>query len=267
MLRGFYTTASGMVAMQRKQEALSNNLANMNTPGYKEDQTAVRAFPELLLQKMGAKNTPSGNRLPQGMSHPIGPLTTGVYVQEVIPNFQQGTVRETGLSTDVALVQGELPDETGGLFFTVQNETGEERLTRNGNFTVDGEGFLTTNEGYYVLDETGNPIQTNSLDFTVSEEGVLTADGGESNLGIAYVEDVNELEKEGDNLYAGEAGALPEGVTYSTQQGALEQANVDAGQTMADMTGTYRLFEANQRALRAYDQSMDQAVNDVGRIG
>jgi flagellar basal-body rod protein FlgG len=255
-----------MVALQRKQEALSNNLANVNTPGYKADQTSVRAFPELLLQKMGGTETPVRNGLPRTVSRPIGSINTGVYVQEVVPNFQQGNMRETGISTDVALVQADLPDETGGLFFNVQTETGEERLTRNGNFTVDGAGFLTTNEGYYVLDEAGNPIETNSLDFVVSEEGVITTEDGAFNLGVVYVEDVNELVKEGNNLYAGEAAAVPEGATYAVSQGFLEQANVDTGQTMTDMMRTYRLFEANQRALRAYDQSMDQAVNDVGRL-
>lgn len=267
MLRGFYTTASGMIAMQRKQEALSNNIANANTPGYKADQTAVRAFPEILLQKVTARQTPVTSGFRPNISQPVGPIHTGVYVQEMVPNFSQGDLRETGLSTDLALVHTELPDETGSLFFTVQNEDGEERLTRNGNFTVDGDGFLVTNEGYYVLDTAGNPIQTDGLMFTVSEEGVLTADGGAYELGIAYVPDANELEKEGNNLYNGDAEAPPADAVYSVRQGYLEQANVDAMQTMTEMMNTYRLFEVNQRALRAYDQSMEKTVNDVGRIG
>lgn len=267
MLRGFYTAASGMLAMQRKQEALSNNISNANTPGYKADQAAVRAFPEILLQKVESTQTPVKNGYKPHTMQPIGSINTGVYVQEVIPNFSQGDLRETGLATDLALVNGEMPDETGSFFFTVQNEDGEERLTRNGNFTVDGDGYLVTNEGYYVLDAAGNPIQTDGLAFAVSEAGVVeTAEGGAFELGIVYAPDANDLEKEGNNLFNGEAVAVPAEAGYSVRQGHLEQANVDALQTMTDMMNTYRLFEVNQRVLRAYDQSMERAVNDVGRI-
>ena len=94
-----------------------------------------------------------------------------MYVQENVPKFIQGDIRETGISTDLALINGVLPDETGGLFFTVQNEAGEQRYTRNGNFTVDGQGFLVATEGYYVLDQAGNRIQTNGQDFTVTQDG------------------------------------------------------------------------------------------------
>lgn len=141
MLRGFYTAASGMIAQQRQQESLANNVANVNTPGYKADQATLRAFPELLIQQMGSKKIPTtkGINLPGGQ--PIGALNTGVYVHEMVPNFDQGDIKQTGISTDIALINSALPDETGGLFFTLQNEQGDLRYTRNGNFTIDGEGF------------------------------------------------------------------------------------------------------------------------------
>src|SRR5690625_3228871 len=157
-----------MITGQRKQEMISNNLANVNTPGYKADQATLRSFPELLLRQMGTKTIPTTNGLRLNESRPIGGLSTGVYAQESIPNFEQGPIRETGLLTDLAIVDGDKPEETGGLFFSVQNEAGDVRYTRNGNFTVDGAGFLTTNEGYYVLDQAGNQIQTNGIDFVVT---------------------------------------------------------------------------------------------------
>src|SRR5699024_9174539 len=116
---------------------------------------------------------------------PVGSLNTGVYVQEMIPNFEQGDLKETGMSTDLALVSDQLPDETGGVFFTVQNEAGDIRYTRNGNFTVDGHGALVTNQGYHVLDQAGNPIQTNGTSFNVQSDGMLEADGQNNQLGIA----------------------------------------------------------------------------------
>ncbi|WP_188456647.1 flagellar hook-basal body protein [Virgibacillus oceani] len=268
MLRGFYTAASGMLAQQRRQEALSNNIANANTPGYKADQPTLRAFPELLMQQMGTKNIPTVNgglNLP--VQNPIGALNTGVYVQELVPNYMQGDVRETGISTDMALINGALPDETGSLFFTVQNEDGEARYTRNGNFTVDGQGFLVTDQGYYVLDQAGNPIQTNGMDFTVTQDGFLQAEGQTIPLGIAYAANANELVKEGNGLFAGDAGAVPNGATFTLQQGFLERSNVDSLQAMTQMMESYRMFETNQRVLKAYDESMGKAVNEIARLG
>ncbi|WP_164667605.1 flagellar hook-basal body protein [Virgibacillus doumboii] len=266
MLRGFYTAASGMVAQQRRQEALSNNIANANTPGYKADQPTLRAFPELLMYQMGEKNIPTTRGLNLPIQDPVGSLNTGVYVHENVPNYSQGDVRQTGMQTDLALINGELPDETGSLFFTVQSEAGEERYTRNGNFTVDGQGFLVTTQGYYVLDAAGNPIQTNGMEFNVTENGILQAGGENIQLGIAYTENANQLEKEGNGLFNGDAGAVPAGATFSVKQGALERSNVDAIQSMTQMMESYRLFETNQRVLKAYDESLGKAVNQIARL-
>lgn len=186
---------------------MANNVANVNTPGYKADQSTMRAFPEMLIQQMGSEKAPTTRGLNISGKHPIGAINTGVYVQEMVPNFEQGDIRETGVSTDIALINSALPDETGGLFFTVQNEQGDLHYTRNGNFTVDGEGFLTSNEGLYVLNQAGNPIQTNGLDFTVNLEGVLDIEGE----------------------------AYPLGIAYTTEQGFLEQSNVDSLKAMTEM--------------------------------
>lgn len=267
MLRGFYTAASGMITQARQQEALSNNMTNVNTPGYKADQTAVRAFPELLIQQMGSENLPVRRGFNVPVNQPIGSLNTGVYVQETIPDYAQGDVRETGISTDLALVDGDLPDPTGSLFFTVQNDEGEARYTRNGNFTVDGQGFLTTAQGYYVLDQAGNPIEIEELEFTVTADGVLQTEGAAIPLGISYIADANDLVKEGNGLFAGEADAIPAGTTFAIQQGALEQSNVNSLETMTQMMEAYRMFELNQRVLRAYDENMGKAVSEIARLG
>lgn len=267
MLRGFYTAASGMISQQRQQEALSNNITNAQTPGYKADQPALRAFPEMLMHQMGQNSVPTSRGLNFPAQNPIGPMNTGVYVHENIPDYGQGDIRETDISTDLALVNGDLPDETGNLFFTVQNEAGEERYTRNGNFTVDGQGFLVTTQGYYVLDEAGAPIQTGGMEFTVTEDGTLQAAEGDIPLGIAYTDNVNEFAKEGNGLLNGEAGPVPAEATYTIQQGSLERSNVDSAQSMTQMMESYRMFETNQRVLRAYDESMGKAVSEIARLG
>ncbi|MEW9110794.1 flagellar hook-basal body protein [Cytobacillus gottheilii] len=279
MFKGFYTVASGMLAQQRRTEMLSNNMANANTPGFKADQSAIRSFPEMLLQRMDQQSIPTEKGLNIPGNTTIGSISTGVYMQEVIPNFLQGDIKETGLNTDVSLINVNVPDNgeedaVGSVFFTVTGPSGEERYTRNGNFTLDGAGYLTTASGLYVLDDAGQQIQLTSDDFSINEEGILTGANGEvARLGVAYTDNANRLIKEGDGLYRTEDGNnlpsayLAGGVQFNLQQGFLERSNVDVSRTMTDMMTAYRAFEANQKVLQAYDRSMEKAANEVGRIG
>ncbi|MFD1737022.1 flagellar hook-basal body protein [Bacillus salitolerans] len=276
MLKGFYTAASGMIAQQRMQELLTNNMANANTPGYKADQASLRAFPELLLQQFNSQSIPNPSRhLPSGKT--IGGINTGAYMQEAIPNFIQGDIYETGRSTDLALVEQNVPMNEEGqkaaLFYAVQNADGEVRYTRNGNFTIDGQGNLTTNEGFYVLDETGVPIVIESGEFVVNQDGSVLENGQVvGQISIALAENPNGLLKEGTGLYRTENGEpLPTAlgnanVAYTVQQGFIERSNVDVSQTMTQMLTAFRAFEANQKVLQAYDKSLEKTVNEIGRL-
>ncbi|MDC3411810.1 flagellar hook-basal body protein [Terrihalobacillus insolitus] len=273
MLRGYYTAASGMIAQQRRQEVLSNNIANATTPGYKQDQGILRAFPELLIQKMGTETAPTARQLKLPIQTPIGSLNTGVYMQEAVPDFQQGSLKDTGIGTDMALVNGTMPDPSGSVFYTVQNETGDIRYTRNGNFTVDGQGYLVTNQGYYVLDQAGARISTDGLEFDVTDEGTVQTANQAMPLGISYSPNANDLVKEGNGLYqlANDGEAMQNArnnpnISFQVKQGFLEQSNVDPAKTMTDMMEAYRSFEASQRVLKAYDQSMEKTVNQIARL-
>ncbi|HJV17349.1 MAG TPA: flagellar hook-basal body protein [Bacillales bacterium] len=260
MLRGFYTAASGMLAQQRRTEMLTNNIANANTPGFKEDQTSLRDFPKLLMKHFDNQTSTEKT---------VGLVSTGVYLQEAIPKFIQGDVRETGNKTDMALIDINMPAKSS-VFFTVQAPSGERRYTRNGNFTLDPEGYLTTSEGLYLLDQQGQRIQLSSDKFTLSENGLITGQNGEqAQLGIAFSNNPQSLIKEGNGLYKTENGtALPNavGVQYKVQQGVLEQSNVDVTRAMTEMLTAYRSFEANQKVLQAYDRSMEKVANEIGKI-
>jgi flagellar basal-body rod protein FlgF len=277
LLRGLYTAASGMLTQQRRVEMLTNNIANANTPGYKSDQAALRAFPELLLSRLDKVNVPAKTPRSLPWQPTVGPLNTGVYMQELIPNFRQGDIKETGQRTDIALVNGTLPvdattGQQGALFFVVQNENGDIRYTRNGNFTVNPQGFFTTNDGWYVLDENGQRIQLPSTDFTVSPDGTITAGNNRiARINIAFAANPNTLVKEGNGLFRSDNGALPSAlgnpnVTYTLKQGFIERSNVDLDRTMTELMSAYRAFEANQKIVQAYDRSMDKAVNEIGRL-
>lgn len=271
MLRGLYSAASGMLTQQRRTEILSNNMANSNTPGFKADQSSLRSFPEMLINSLESGKTPLGNGKDITKSTQIGSLNTGVYIQESMALFKQGDIRETGRATDIALVDGNIP-ANGALLFTVENSNGEIRYTRNGNFTQDAAGFLTTNEGYYVLDSAGNRIQLQNADFTVTSNGtIIDGDQDIAQLNIALAENANELMKEGNGLFRIEGDGLPSAlnnpeISYSLSQGFVERSNVDVSQTMTDLMMAYRAFEANQKILQAYDRSLEKAVNEIGRL-
>lgn len=274
LFRGFYTVASGMLAQQRRTEMLTNNMANINTPGYKADQSSVRAFPDMLIQKMESPDVP-GNSVATTMT-PVGRLNTGVYIQDITPNFKQGDLTQTSLNTDLALNHITMPlnqnGVQGSVFFTVQNPDGGVQYTRNGNFTIDGAGFLTAATGQYVLDTNGNPIALVNDSFTVTEDGWVQQNGQNvARLGIAYAENPNLLTKTSTGLYQMDGGALPSAyannqVAFSVKQGYIERSNVDAAETMTNMLTAYRSFEANQKVLQAYDRSMDKAVNEIGKL-
>lgn len=268
MFRGFYTAASGMLAQQRRTEMLSNNMANANTPGFKEDQSTLRAFPEMLLQHMDQQKGLSARQNQQ-----VGTLNTGVYLQEAIPAFKQGDLKETGLKTDLALIDVMMP-ENSSVLFAVASPNGQTQYTRNGNFTLDAQGFLTTASGRFVLDEGGNPIQLSGEQFVMNENGTITDESGETfRIGVGLTDNANRLIKLGDGLYQTEDGnALDNAynagnVQFKLQQGFLERSNVDVSKTMTDMLTAYRTFEANQKVLQAYDRSMEKAANEIGRIG
>ncbi|MFS0604185.1 flagellar hook-basal body protein [Peribacillus frigoritolerans] len=279
MLRGFYTAASGMLAQQRRTELLTNNMSNSNTTGYKADQLSVRSFPEMLISSMGGETVPTESKLGMSSFSRVGGLSTGVYVQEANPLFTQGTLEETQLDTDISLVDENLPinevtGRQGSVFFTVQDGDGAIRYTRNGSFTLDGQGYLTTQSGHYVLNENNEKIQLDSDRFTVAENGVILEGNVQiARLGICYSDDPSlQLMKDGEGLYkALNDGDLPSAyaaadVGFSAKQGFLEGSNVDQSRTMTEMMSAYRSFEASQKVLQAYDKSLDKAVNEVGRL-
>jgi len=285
MFRGLYTATSGMISHNRKQQILTNNLGNANTPGFKQDQTVLRAFPAQLIQAVQTGNSSSNGPTNPNGSKIIGTMNTGVYVQEGIPSFLQGPLVETGNSTDFALLDDLLPinpatQEKGTMVFALAAEDGQIRYTKNGQFTINQNGFLTTSEGYQVLNQNLQPIQVNSKDFKVSDNGQLISTNGLVNtnqLWIGYTEDSQQFVKEGHGLlrWNGNPDNAPQHVdnfdflnnTASiVKQGFIEQSNVDVTQTMTEMITTYRGFESNQKVIQAYDRSMEKTVNEIGRI-
>ena len=146
MIRGWYIGSSGMNAQQNRLDAISNNLANVDTAGYKRDVSVSKSFSELLLRRTEADGVYKTSVGSADAAPVIGKLGLGVETNENFTEFEQGSFRSTGSSSDLAL--------SGEGFFAVQTPTGE-RYTRNGNFILGKEGILETKDGYPLLGENG----------------------------------------------------------------------------------------------------------------
>lgn len=291
MIRGLYTAASGMIAGQRRQEALTNNLTNAQTIGYKADESAIRSFPELLMMRMRDEQglTINGTQvqLPSNVQSAIGPLSGGVYIHELVPSFSAGTMQRTDKPLDVAIEHdavNQIDGRRATMFFTVQAPTGETYYTRDGQWTVNDAGELVTYTGTYVLDQNGDRIVIGNRDVQISASGLMTlthredpTDIEQIQLGLALVEAPQQTLIKGDNGYfrtnTGEALPTFDPIddvaaawSYSIAQGALESSNVDLTRTMTQMIETYRYYEANQRVLQITDSTLEKAATEIGRV-
>lgn len=286
MLRGIYTGAAGMVVQQNRLDAIANNLANVDTTGYKRDTAIQKAFPELLLRRMSDEGI---TQFPY--RHPvvgsfysaavIGSVGTGVETNEVFTAFSQGALKLTDNSFDLAL--------EGDGFFVVQTPYGE-RYTRNGSFLIGPEGMLVTKQGYPVLGENG-PIQLKLNNFSVDEDGVIyeNADFADDplrlvsmrenewqntvevdRLQLVQVRQPRYLQKQGDSFWrtteeSGEAAIVTEG-RPKIHQGFLETSNVNPVTEMVQMIEVNRAYEANQKVIQAQDQATSRLINEAMRL-
>lgn len=267
MLRGMYTGASGMLAEQVRTDVLANNLANAQTVGFKREAVLQRAFPEMLIRRVFDPVTPAGGADPTfygtgALYDPrpvIGRLGTGTYVDGTWTVFEQGPLRFTGNTLDVAL--------NGEGFFAVQTDAGV-RFTRDGRFMLDSEGRLVTLAGWPVLGADGGPIVVQGADVAIDETGQVWADGVVAGVLAAWTfAEPQALVREGEGLWAAtdEAGA-PQPADAVILSGYLEQANVNVVSSMVELIAAFRAYEANQKVIQAYDDTLGRVVNDLGRV-
>jgi flagellar basal-body rod protein FlgG len=282
MIRGWYTGASGMAAQQVRLDTVANNLANVDTDGYKREVAVHKAFAQLLLRRMdddGVYLHPLGSG---DMAPVIGKLGTGVESNELFTEFQQGALKGTDSDFDFAL--------EGPGFMAVRTPLGE-RYTRNGAFILGKEGFLETKEGFPVLGENG-PIQIKANNFQVDKEGrvwinAAHADdpdqlvGREDNqwentvlldtLKIVGFETPRFLAKQGSSLWkdtylSGSAELLDEERRPTVLQGFTEASNVNPITEMVRMIEVNRAYEANQKTIQSQDASLGKLINEVAKV-
>jgi len=241
MLRGLYVAAEGMAARQKAQDAIANNLANLNTTGFKADRPAFATVYERQLYRV------QGTR-----SQPIGALSAGAILRELYTDLQQGALITTGNPLDVAI--------DGAGFFAVQTPQGI-RYTRNGAFQLDAGGVLATRTGDPVLGEGNQPIRVPpNAPVQIGEDGAVLANG--ARIGRLLIVQ-GELTKAPDGDFVGAAQPV---ANPRVAAGALEASNVNMVREMVTMIELIRAYETHQKIIHAYDSTLERAINELPKV-
>lgn len=252
MISFMYSGVSGMRNHQVRMDVIGNNIANVNTTGYK---TGRANFQDTLYQTMGAADSASG--------YQVG---TGVNVGSVSNNFNQGPLQATGRLFDFAIA--------GAGFFGVLDNNDNLRFTRDGSFFIDKEGNLVNSAGLYVVDTDEEPIvieleEGQSLDdVTINETGEIFLDEESlGTIGLFNFTNPAGLTRAGDNLFmennnTGERTSNedgPEGFG-EIRSGYLEMSNIDIAEEMANLITSQRGFQANSRVFTTADEVLQEVV-------
>lgn len=257
MVRGLYTAYTGMINEQKRLDIISNNLANSATIGYKEEQVSSRAFKEMLAYKIKDRSNAF-------VDTTIGTMSLGVKIGETYVNWDQGSLRQTENTYDLA-IQG------SGLFTVrVTNSAGEDRIcyTRNGVFQCTRDGYIVDNEGNHLQASGGDlQVPVDAAKIVIDGSGAVYADDVYiDTIQITDFEDYDYLLQYGDNFYITVDGATTKPAVYSIEQGYTEQSNVNVIDQMVDMITITRAYEAGQKMIQTQDNLMNRSVNEVGKL-
>lgn len=256
MVRGLYTASNGMIAQQQKMDIISNNLANVNTTGFKKDGVIVESFDDVLTTKVNDVNVP-GNQM-------IGKMTLGCKVGNIYTDHTQGGATITGDPYNIAILG------TGMVAIGVADKEGNmnTKYSRDGSFTLSNDGTLMTREGNYVLGENGKiVIPSGSSNIRISEDGrIFDNDKVIDKISLTDFENPETLRKTGDNLYSKIEDTVEQEFGGKLLQGYLESSNVNTVREMVDMISVMRTYEANQKVIHTQDETLKKAVNEVGRL-
>jgi flagellar basal-body rod protein FlgG len=230
MLRGIYSSAAGMLSQQAALDVTANNLANVNTAGFKADGTVFSA----VLRDM----------MSQG--------ATGTTAVQTFTDFSSGALQHTGSPLDVAIL--------GEGYFTVNTPQGV-RYTRDGSFHVDQNGILSASDGCPILSVVNKPINIGTVKPVIHSDGTITAK--DNIIGKLGIVNSTNMRKVGENHFEGSVTPAKD-VNLTT--GGIESANISVVNAMVSMISIMRAFEANQRVLTTQDETLGRAVNDLARL-
>lgn len=254
MVRGIESAANGMMAIQEWNDVIANNLANINTPGFKNSTLIFKNIEDMAMNQRSRISDESVY---------IGSLSAGGVVDAVLLDMNQGSLRITGNPLDLAL--------SGKGFFAVQTPEGVA-YTRNGSFLKNSEGIITTVDGYPLLGENG-PINLNldgrSLkDININEDGTVYINKIQiDKIRVVDFDNPQNLQNIGNSLFepSDNQDSKPS-FNYQIDQGSLEQANSNVIECMTNSINGSRTYEALAKIIQSENKTLNKAVTQVGRV-
>ena len=244
---GMYISAAGALAQSQRLEVITNNLANVDTPGFKRDFAILQAEHSHDIQQ----------GLEVAGSKSVNDIGGGVAVAITLTDFSDGILKPTGVDSDLAI--------DGEGFFKVERD-GKELLTRSGNFHFSSDGRLLTHQGDRVLAADGSGVTINStLPWHLLENGVIEQQGERIPLAIVKPQSIGDLVKVGTNYFLPLAETVPAGPDTRVLSGYIESSAVRPAEEMMQMIEAQRAYEANVKLIQNQDSMIGSLVTRILR--
>jgi len=242
MVRGIYSAAAGMITQYKKLDVIGNNISNVNTSGFK--QSGITLTDE---GKENISSTSDGKN--------VGSLPFCVVLNKETTDFTDGALKETNIGTNFAI--------DGNGFFAVESAAGGGvKYTRDGEFSVDSQGYLALSTGERLLSQNGSALYVGSSNFTVSTDGTVTrANGTKDKIQLYTARSQQNITSRKDGFYNITGAVAANG---QIEQGYLEESNTDVIDNMTNMIASNRSFQGCQQAFQVSYQTLDKLVNQVG---
>jgi len=254
MIKGLYAAASAMVAGVTQQKILSHNIANINTPGFKQAMTSLDDFTDTAVEFS------PGNITHSLREQYVGRLGLGVETTPEMTDFTPGGINMTGQPLDVAL--------DGPGFFRVRTPDGE-RYTRDGRFLRDASNQLTTVDGFLVLDQNGQPIHIPDGEISIGLDGTIKVNNQNvARLSLAAFKDPEvELQRDPNhgNMFIAARNPTSQ-VVGQVHQGYLENSNANPAALMGQLVAVARAYEAAQQMVQNQDELLGKTIASLGQM-
>ncbi len=248
MIRGIYTAAMGMLLDMSKVDTTANNLANIETVGYKKDKLIYRAYQDRAIYALPDRRRPIGN------------LTYSAVLDDVFLDTSQGVIQQTGNLLDLAI------DSDG--YFALQGEN-NIYYTRAGNFKLDTQGYIVNPDGLRLLDENGQSIQFQD-GYSIDQDGYIKDSFNNiiTRLGLYTFENSSGLRKIGYTLFVptDESGEAVAAENFRILSGYIELSNVNALVEMTKLIEAQRHFEISQKVVVVEDEVLAKLTSQVGSL-
>ena len=259
MINGYYSAAGGMVTQFNRLNVISNNLANVNTPGFKQDDIIIGEYERIFSTKRDI--LPIQNNTKEAAKFINRNLNKVPIVVEEYTNYSIGNLQKTSNPLDIALKQK-------NSFFVI--DSNGEKLTRAGNFSINSEGYLINKDGYKILDINNNPIQIplTSKKITIDNNANIYVDGTKiATLKIVSIDNLKTLKKIGNSMWQFDPNRAKIITTNTTLQGFLEKSNVNPINEMSELIETNRLVEEYQKVMTTFMDDLNQeAINKLASV-